>query len=353
MKLRSLARKVRRPPPAMSAALAKTEHWKFRPHPLLRSGHLQTVAGIYLPRRDAPYGATLHHVPADERPPEEGGDQIALHEDRPERWRPGQPIVLLVHGLAGCYKSTYMCRMADRLTGRGYCVFRMDMRGCGAGGEVARQPTHCGRSGDVAAALRYIAARHPDSPTYAVGFSLGGTLMLNLLAELGDERIGTLRRSLAICPPIDLFAVERRFDSPGGRPYDRFFVKLLWRQILARWERFPDIAPMRIPARPRRLRQIDEMVIAPAGGYSSADEYYQATQPGPKLAAIAQPVTIIAANDDPIVPTAPLLEYPHGDGVQAIVVPRGGHLGFIATGAGDPDVRWLDWRIIDWVETGH
>src|SRR5688572_3933249 len=130
----------------------RTEHWKFRPHPLLRSGHLQTVAGIYLPRRDAPYGATLHHVPADDRSPDEGGDQLALHEDRPEQWQPHQPIVLMIHGLGGSYSSTYMCRMADRLTARGYCVFRMDMRGCGAGRGLARLPTHCGRSGDVATA---------------------------------------------------------------------------------------------------------------------------------------------------------------------------------------------------------
>ena len=332
---------------------AKTEHWKFRSHPLLRSGHLQTMAGIYLPRRDAPYAATLHHVPADDASPEQGGDQIALHEDRPARWAPPQPVVLLIHGLAGCYKSTYMCRMADRLTARGYCVFRMDMRGCGAGEHVARLPTHCGRSGDVAAALRFIAARYPEAPTYAVGFSLGGTLTLNLLGEQGDTRVGNLERTLTICPPIDLFACERRFNSRGGRPYDRFFVSLLWKQILARWQRFPDLAPPTIPRRPKRLRHIDEMVIAPSGGFASADDYYAATQPGPKLAAITQPVTIIAANDDPIVPTAPLLDYPHGDGVHAIVVPRGGHLGFIATGSGDPDVRWLDWRIIDWVETGH
>src|SRR5690606_3129586 len=158
----------------------------------------------------------------------------------------------------GSHNSTYMCRMADRLAERGYCVFRMDMRGCGAGGEVARLPTHCGRSSDAAAAVRFISQRYPEAPLYAVGFSLGGTLILNMLAEAGEASIGNLKRSLAICPPIDLFAVERRFNSPIGRPYDRFFVKLLWRQIVARWQRFPDLAPKAIPARPSRLRHIDE-----------------------------------------------------------------------------------------------
>jgi predicted alpha/beta-fold hydrolase len=229
----------------------------------------------------------------------------------------------------------------------------MDMRGCGAGEGLAKQPTHCGRSGDVAAALRFIAHKCPEAPTYAIGFSLGGGLALNLLAEAGEDRVGNLKRTLAICPPIDLFAVERRFDSPGGRPYDKFFVKKLWKQITARWLRFPEIAPAVIPREPKRLRQIDEMVIAPSGGFSSADQYYQATQPGPKLHRINQPVLIIASQDDPIVPTAPLFEYEHGDGVHTAIVPRGGHLGFIARANGDPDKRWLDWRIIEWIETGH
>jgi uncharacterized protein len=331
----------------------RTEHWKFRPHPLLRNGHLQTIAAIYLPRRDAPYSAKLHYVQADDMPSEQGGDRIALHEDCPPSYESGRPIVLLVHGLAGCHNSNYMCRMTDRLTARGYCVFRMDMRGCGAGEWIAKLPTHCGRSGDVAAALRFIAEKYPQAPSYAIGFSLGGCLTLNLLAEAGDAKVGNLVRSLAICPPIDLFAVERRFDSPGGRPYDKFFVKKLWKQITDRWLRWPEMAPSVIPREPKRLRQVDEMVIAPSGGFTSADDYYRKTQPGPKLTSIRQPVLIIASEDDPVVPTAPLFEYPHSDSVEAIVVPRGGHLGFIASANGDPDKRWLDWRILEWVETGH
>lgn len=320
---------------------------------MLRGGHLQTMAGIYLPRRDAPYSAKRHYFPADGVPAADGGDQLVLHEDRPMSWQPGEPIVLLIHGLAGCYNSTYMCRMADRLTARGYCAFRMDMRGCGAGGEVARTPTHCGQESDVATALTYLAAIYPQSPTLVVGFSLGGALTLNMLAEAGERRIGNFARAMAICPPVDLFAVERRFNSPGGRAYDRFFVRLLWKQITERWKRFPEIAPKKIPGRPSRLRQIDEMVIAPAAGFTCADDYYRGTQSGPKLARIVQPATILAAEDDPIVPTAPLRQFVHGPGVQTIYAAGGGHLGFISSPrSGDPDHRWLDWRIIDWVEHG-
>src|SRR5690606_36468844 len=97
-----------------TAMLVRTEHWKFRPHPLLRNGHLQTVAAVYLPWQNTQYGAKVHHVPVDETPPERGGDQIALHDDCPEDWQSDRPAVLMVPGLAGCYRSAYMCRMTHR-----------------------------------------------------------------------------------------------------------------------------------------------------------------------------------------------------------------------------------------------
>jgi predicted alpha/beta-fold hydrolase len=332
---------------------ALTEHWKFRPHRLLRNGHLQTVAALYLPCKVRPYNATCHHVPVDETPPDEGGDQIALHEDRPTDRQPASPVVLLIHGLSGSYQSIYMCRMADRLAARGYVAFRMDMRGCGAGEDLARRPTHCGRSGDVAAAVGFIAERYPEAPLYVVGYSMGGTLALNMLAEAGHSRIGNLERTIAICPPINLFAVQKQLETRLGRRYDRFFVKSLWQQVKKRWQRFPDMKPETPPPLPKKLGEINEWVIAPSGGFQNADDYYAKTQPGPKLASIRQPAMIIAAKDDPIVPTAPLLDYPVSESVETLVVPGGGHLGFLAARNGDPDIRWLDWRIIDWIEKGR
>lgn len=332
---------------------ALTEHWKFRPHRLFRNGHLQTIAAIYLPYKLPPYSATRHFVPVDGVAPEDGGDQIALHEDRPANALPGAPVVLLIHGLSGSYESTYMRRMAQRLTARGYTTFRMDMRGCGAGEDLARRPTHCGRSGDVAAAIEFIAQLHPQAPLLTVGYSMGGTLALNMLADAGATRIGNLERTLVICPPVNLFSVQQQLRTRLGRAYDSFFVKSLWQQITKRWLRFPDMKPQAPPPLPKKLEEINEWVIAPSGGFKDASDYYAQTQPGPKLASIKQPTMIIVAKDDPIVPTPPLLEYPVSDSVETHIVNGGGHLGFLAARNGDPDIRWLDWRIIDWIETGH
>ena len=326
---------------------AASTNWEFLHHPLLPNGHMQTLAGTFLPHEYDPYRATQHQVELDD------GDRLVLHEDLPKGWTGKEPCVLLIHGLAGSYRSTYMRRMTKRLLENEYGVFRLDMRGCGAGEGLARYSTHCDRWADAATVLEFIAKRYPDSPTMLVGYSMGGSIGLNLLAHSGNTRVGNLQRTLAICPPVDLFDIERRFTKPIGRPYSRFFVHQLWKQIVNRWKRFPELTPDPLPRRPRWLRQIDELVTAPLGGFDSVDSYYQQAAPGPKLASITQPVTIVAADDDPIVPSTPLQKYPQSSSIETVVTPSGGHLGFIARRSPDPDRRWLDWRILDWLAEGN
>lgn len=323
------------------------QKWKFKPHPLITNGHAQSIVGIHWPTGAPPYSAKQHAVSLDD------GDQIILHEDAQAGTADDAPIVLLIHGLAGCHLSTYMCRMTHRLTQRGYRVFRLDMRGCGAGEAVAKMPAHCGLSNDFASALYFIAELYPDAETSLVGYSMSGTVTLNMLAEAGDMRVGNLQRSMVINSPIDLAHVERHFGSFWGRKYNRFFVKLIWNQLLRRWQQFPDIAPNPLPQRPKRLRDIDELVVAPAGGYSSAEDYYAKASPGPKLKSIKQPVTIVFSEDDPVVPIDPLLNALPGSSLEAITTKHGGHLGFLSARNDDPDFRWLDWRIIDWLEEGR
>jgi len=325
------------------AVTTNRETWEFHAHPLMANGHLQTVLGIQWPRRYSHDPGTSHFVPVSD------GDQIVLHENASATLDKSLPIVLMIHGLGGCHMSTYMRRMVEHLIVRGYRSFRMDMRGCGAGDVVAQRPTHCGRWQDVLAAMNHIAELYPDCDTQIVGFSMGGTLVLNMLAEMGSMPVGNLQRSLIISPPIDLANVERSFRKGMGRRYDKFFVKLLWKQNVQRWQLHPEAAPSEIPRPPRRLRELDEIVTAPTGGFRSAADYYEQSSPGPKLSTISQPATIFTSEDDPVVPVDSLLESSVSDSTEVITTSHGGHLGFLSGQNGDPDFRWLDWRILDWL----
>nr|MDQ3332993.1 hypothetical protein [Planctomycetota bacterium] len=64
----------------------------FRPHPLLKSGHAQTIAASYL--HGAPKVRTAER---DHRVRLDDGDHVVLHDDRPAGWGPGDPTAVLLH----------------------------------------------------------------------------------------------------------------------------------------------------------------------------------------------------------------------------------------------------------------
>lgn len=313
----------------------------FQPYPLLAGGHRQTLAACYVAARVSLSGTVQHRVKLDD------GDQLVLHEDCPREWQPGDMVAMLVHGLCGCHQSRYVVRIASKLVERGVRTFRLDLRGCGAGERLARTTTHCGRYGDLEPAVLRIANLAPDSPLTVCGFSLGGALTLNLAAS--SAKLGNWHRSVAVCPPVDLFAVEELLKRPLNRQYDQFFARRLWKMVTERSRTVPGAPQLDRKPRPRKLREFDERYTVPVGGYRDADDYYQQTSVVSRLAAIEMPTRIIAAANDPIVPLEPLLTAKLGRKTHVLTTDCGGHLGFVGRLGADPDRYWLDWRVIEWI----
>ncbi|MBI3839435.1 MAG: alpha/beta fold hydrolase [Planctomycetia bacterium] len=323
--------------------MSATSFPPFEPHPLLRSAHAQTLAGVYLPGHRFPYRATQHRVPLDD------GDQIVLHDDCPADWRASDRSALLIHGLAGCHESGYMQRTAHKLNARGVRTFRMDLRGCGVGAGLARLPYHSGRSEDTAAALAAIARRIPQSPTTLIGFSLGANITLKLLGELESRPCGNLDSAVAVSPPVDLAACSRQMQKRANRMYDRHFVGLLVRQIETRHRLLSDAASVTFSRRPKTLWEFDNVFTAVVSGFGTAENYYRVASSAQFIPSIRTPTLIVASRDDPMIPCDGLERTRIPPGVDVRLTERGGHLGFVGRGGVDADRRWMDWRVVDWV----
>lgn len=315
----------------------------FRPHALFRGGHAQTIAGAYLPYRRSRYSARHHFVALAD------GDQLVLHDDCPPDWQPTDRTALMIHGLAGCHESGYMVRIAHKLQAAGVRALRMDLRGCGAGVRLAKLPYHSGRSEDAAAALESIARHLPHSPTTLVGFSLGANITLKLLGELGDRRCGNLDSAMAVCPPADLAACSRRISQASNRIYDRFFVGLLLKQLEQRRRLLPDASAATFDFRPRTLWEFDNTFTAVVCGFGTADNYYRQASSAPWIPRIRIPTLVLASRDDPMIPCDALAQTPGSPAVQIHLTDSGGHLGFVARPSNDPDRRWMEWRVVDWI----
>ncbi len=81
----------------------------FIPIPILKSSHAQTFLGSLMHLGVDPQSVTRYISMSD-------GDEIAVEISTPADWNPqGGLTVLLVHGLCGSHRSTYLVRMTKRL----------------------------------------------------------------------------------------------------------------------------------------------------------------------------------------------------------------------------------------------
>mgnify|MGYP006275375579 CR=1 FL=1 len=318
----------------------------FVPHRLFRSGHAQTIAGAYVPHRRVAYRATVTVLELPD------GDRTALHDDRPDDWRDGDPCIVMLHGLGGSHLSPYMVRTADKLRARGIRAFRLDLRGHGAAWDWAQRPGHAGRSEDAKAALEHVLAACPSSPVAAVGVSMGGNILLKLLGEWSDQAPSRIVQALAIAPPVDLAHCSRNLLDRTNWVYSRAFLRGLQRQIRLRRRIMPAFDQLKMPRTPETLWEFDDWVTAPLAGYGSADEYYERSSAARVADQIAVPTTILTAADDPLIPVAMFASLNRSSAVDLHVTPHGGHVGYLGVAGRDPDRRWLDWRILEWTQAG-
>lgn len=320
-------------------------HPPFVPHPWVRGGHAQTLVGAYF-WRSVPHRAVAHRIELPD------GDQLVAHDDQPPNWSRGDRVVLLLHGLAGCHGSGYMMRAANKLEQRGYRVFRLDQRGCGAGTHLARQTLNAGRSNDVRHVLEFLDVLCPGSPVTVVGFSLGAAILLKLLVELDRDANVGIDSAIAVAPPIDLMKCSRNIGKGFNRIYDRSFVRSLMRYVKQRSAGDPVFERAKSSTRPRSLYEFDALFTAPLGGFRDVTDYYSTCSTVEHLHKVWIPTQLLTAADDPLVPVGTFREvtYPHA--IQLTVSSHGGHLGFVGQrrSSADTDWHWMDWRVVQWVE---
>ncbi len=317
---------------------------RFVPAAGLKNPHAQTIYGVFRPAKPK-----LRHT-VQRRLRFADGDHAVLHDDKPVRWRRGDHVALLMHGMAGCHESGYMVRTAAKLMQKNVRVFRMDHRGCGAGAMLAQNPYNAGRIRDVEAAIRMLERLCPGSPVSVAGFSLSGNLLLRYLGEDPESLPLSLFRAVAVCPPIDLqHCVERLGTTRMGQRYDWYFARQLISNIVDTplWREDLPLAYTKRP--PRRIVEFDEFYTAPASGYRSAEHYYADASARDFVSSIRVHTSVLVSEDDPLVCSDPWHSMSLPANITLCMTKHGGHLGFVGRKGTDPDNRWMDWRVVDWL----
>lgn len=317
----------------------------FTPRPYVPAWWLpgpnaQTVAGRYLrPRTGVRYRRERIDTP--------DGDFVDLdfaeiHGSSAPPPGKGAPLALVTHGLEGDSSAPYVLETCRALWDRGVRAVAMNFRTCSGEPNRLARFYHAGDTDDIAHVLDLLAGRFAGVPLAAVGYSLGGNVLLKYLGERGDQ--ARVRVAAGISIPFDLGAGADKLQSTViGRTYTGVFLRPMKAKFRQKQQLIGDACDAERVLAARSFREFDDVATARLHGFSGADDYYARSSSGPYLPRIRVPTLLIHAEDDPFVPESaiPREAIRANPQLTTVITPHGGHVGFVA---GQP------WRPEFWAE---
>lgn len=253
------------------------------------------------------------------------------------------PLILVLHGLEGSITSHYAEGILETLYQQDFRPVFMHFRGCGDEPNRLPKSYHFGDTGDLGLVLQHIQARSGKAIAAAIGYSLGGNVLLKWLGEQGDA--STLQTAIAISVPFNLNDCALRLERGVSRIYRQHLLGHLRASYKRKFRRIS--VPLEVDVDSlRSFREFDDQITAPLNGFNGVDHYYAESTSKPYLRRITTPTLILQALDDPFMYPDSL---PCTDDLSPTVTlelsDKGGHVGFI-DGPGFWYRRfWLEQRI--------
>src|SRR5438105_1549357 len=245
----------------------QAESDEFRPRRGLRGGHLQTLAGNFLPRVNR-LGTPEERLFSVEK------DVQVLCHCHWQTTRGKATTVIIVHGLEGSSESQYVIGTTNKAFAAGMNVVRMNMRNCGKTEKLGPTLYHSGMSADVAAVVRALIEEEKLERIALTGFSMGGNLVLKCAGEWAGDAPREVKAVAAVSPAMDLGASADALHHWRNRIYE---VKFLWglrRRFRRKRALFPAHYPPERLGHMKSLREFDDKVTARFSGFTGADDYY-------------------------------------------------------------------------------
>jgi predicted alpha/beta-fold hydrolase len=315
----------------------------FKPAWWLKNAHLQTIFPAFF--RNAQPPSTLRR----ERLSTQDNDFI----DIDHCGEAGQPIVILLHGLTGSSESGYIKGLQHTLARLGLRTIALNFRGCSGESNRLARCYHSGETEDIHFLYQTLREREPETPMAAIGFSLGGNVLLKWLGEQGDHL--DLFAAIAVSVPLVLSICASKLDSGFSKIYRKNLLNELKQYVRLKLQHLETLG---IEAEAEKIRQLgnladinsfwqyDDIVVAKLHGYRDVHDYYQRSSSRQFLKSIAVPTLVIQAADDPFM-TFEVLPEEHelSPTVHLEIAQGGGHVGFV-TGAYPFRPRyWLEQRL--------
>ena len=231
---------------------------------------------------------------------------------------------------------------------RGWHGVLMHFRGCSGEPNRLARSYHSGETEDLSYVVSEINKRFPNNPLYAVGFSLGGNVLLKWLGETGIEN--PLQGAIAISIPFELNKTADHLNKGFSRFYQWWLVAGLKKGIKEKFQNRTELNIENID-HIKTFWEFDDMVTAPLHGFASAKEYYEKSSSRQYLSQIKIPTLIIQAKDDPFTPIDALPQIEEvSKFVTLEILKQGGHVGFVSGSVPWKPSYWLETRILEYIK---
>jgi predicted alpha/beta-fold hydrolase len=264
---------------------------------------------------------------------------------------PSNPILIILHGLESSADSSYARMLMRAVTDMGWRCCVLHFRDCGDTPNRLPRRYHAGETDDIRHFLSKLVAGGHDGPLFAVGYSLGGNVLLKYLGEVGEST--PLSAAVAVCVPLDLHLCAKALNKGFSKLYQRYLLKSMKNSVRRKFDRHTAAFDWDRTMASTTFAEFDDAITAPLHGFAGKDDYYDRCSSAAFLGDIARPTMIINALDDPfmtpdVIPTADRLS----EAVTLEVSETGGHVGFISGGTPWRPRFYLPPRIVEYL-TNH
>jgi len=278
------------------------------------------------------------------------------------------------YGITGDLENQWYLRLLGRKAfAQGYAVVLFDWRAHGKTALLSPTLTSDGlyEGDDFVLIAAQAKAMGCPAPFWFTGYSLGGELALwgikSAQAIAHSEAVGLNESEIGggavICPSLDSHrSLTYLLHHPLGRYLEqavtRALKQLAWRLYQAHPQ---DIDPEAVE-RANSIWEFDQELVIQRLGFSSVDEYYDASSALKILPHLNKPTLILYAADDPMFdPTIiPDLQGICADNpaIDLRVTKQGGHVGYISSRAcqryyHDSDCWWAWNRVLEWCDSSR
>ncbi|CUM66726.1 uncharacterized protein PRCAT00004406001 [Priceomyces carsonii] len=255
-----------------------------------------------------------------------------------------KPLLIALHGLSGGSYESYIRAFLHKVTEDPYNFDALVLNARGCANHTITTPQLF--NGLWTNDLRYLINEHirkkwPNKRIYLIGFSLGGAITANYLAQESDDVYHNIKGAVVVGSPWDF--VDSSFylnESYLGRLVysptmcqnllkllEKFYsTNLEFHSVIENYKENPDKYSLKY------LKDFDNTFTSRLAGFNSADEYYRHASPIQRLLKVRVPTVMLSSLDDPVIGsrTMPYSECELNPYLALITTSIGGHLGYFS-----------------------